>query len=80
MTRVLALAPRAFEADAAAAAALRAVARNFVASEAPLGAPVAGGCGIDQVSAGHTAHPATTAAATTAVFAFLAEKLKGEGA
>ena len=80
MKPVLAHAPRAFEADAAAAAALRAVARNFVASEAPLGAPVAGGCGIDQVSAGHTAHPATTAAATTAVFAFLAEKLKGEGA
>ena len=67
-------APEAFEADAAAAAALKKVARNFVASDRPLGEAVPGG-DLDQVSAGHTSHPATTAAATDAVFAFLAERL-----
>jgi len=71
-------APEAFQEDPEAAAALTAVARNFVASPEPLGAPVSRPP-FDSVSAGHTKHPATTHAATDAVFAFLREKLAKSG-
>ena len=57
------------------------IARNWVASSSPLGTPLAAAgdrAACDEVSAGHSSHPATTHAATSEVFAFLERAADGE--
>ena len=67
------LAPSAFQpAGPEVVSCLASIGRNFQACEAPPGTPLAANCeGVTAVSSGHTSHPATTHAATKAVFAFL---------
>jgi hypothetical protein len=74
------LVPAAFEPPTAEfAARVAAVGRNWVSSSAPLDTPVVmeGAC-MSTVSAGHEAHPSTTFAATTSVFAFLDARLSAD--